>query len=74
MPADRTNFYLQRKQRILQEKFTAVTAPVNWNYLKKRQASLREELTVLEILIVTSSQSDYHNPSRFLHLRRRNKL
>ena len=63
MPADRLNFYLQRKQKTLQAIYQSVTntATTNWTHIAARQASLKEELKVLEKLISISRQSVYQS-------------
>jgi hypothetical protein len=61
MPADRLHFYQQRKQQILQVKFQAIATTTDWNYIAKRQASFREELSIIEQLINIRRQSVYLN-------------
>ena len=68
MPADRLQFYIQRRQKVLQEKYTAITTSIDWEYLEKRQDSLRKELIVLDRLIALRRQSDYLNQIRSLHV------
>ena len=68
MPADRLQFYLQRKRKLTQEKFHAVTAPLDWNFIEKRQEFLRKELEILEQLIFIRSQSVYSRKKQPLHL------
>jgi hypothetical protein len=68
MPADRLQFYIQRRQKVLQEKYTAIATSIDWEYLEKRQDSLRKELIVLDRLIALRRQSDYLNQIRSLHV------
>ena len=65
MPADRLHFYQQRKQQILQVKFQAIATTTDWNCIAKRQASFREELSILEKLISIRRQSVYLSKLKF---------
>jgi hypothetical protein len=70
MPADRLTFYQQRKQKILQQKFQAInTTDIDWKNLAKRQSSFREELILLDQLIIISRQSVYQSSRRILYPR-----
>jgi hypothetical protein len=58
MPVERLSYYIQRKHKIIGQKFKAFTNnKENWTYIAKRQVSLRKEIEILDQLIIVTQQS-----------------